>query len=920
MVWYCSLLLLYIPYSDKLYIVLSQRTLEETTMKQNKRTRQIMPKNFMPESKTPQELLHDLCDLTVTDGVAIVTEFSTGAEYFDTTDAETLIESLRRIPELTGVLLDGFTSVHRPSILNDRVVAYNWTEEQVVEHLLKVPKEEHVHWMYQRLLESLEEWLKRFRTALPGKKIVYSADGVNLHSTAERMLRVIVQSRALKIRMQRQELDTNFKEHNRALNGVGKGNAKGDRQALRELKTRLDVVEHGTDSPDNKKRIRNLKRQMSRLEDKIELIELGLKVRIAKREEERQLYQGVRGKTHKLKLIDIEIDKLKSEVAEHTNAIGVGGQKIEAAEKELSHFRDPETSPNYQRRVNTHVRDLIKGVRTICKRHNIDFIFRPSVISFGTMTMHYANNRGRTWTPMSSRGKKLAEAFQSTIASFRANVKVTMEEQSASGRELDLVVEGGSHGVFFARWQRDHITDEEAGMHHVNSFYTGGSDGVRHTMYLTVPPFEDQQKIAKYTNRGKPARTRLGKTQGTASHPVFIRAEKSGVSGITVVRKHHHGLLSVEPVAYALFKDKSVLKPFHGVATIDDSDNHFNSPEMDALGTLGTVALLERLMSQPLHIHGTDVYVGSHHSLGDTGEANSRAWKEGHKYREWILSAIDRILRDTVTVDQSVYESVMEAVMRHANDMMGGSNENLKLTQRAVDDYFWKMFRLVMKSPQRLRDIHVSVTGNHFDNVTRDAGVQEHDAFEQRLRVLREVSRDFPESGFDPFRLAIIAGGEPRPHPEDDDEVDTRVHLYGYSTARSGTVPDFGVGYDGSAQVQMPIKLGVIHEPNNMASKARNMLSDVIKAGHTHESYLMADKSGDNTFRILDQKPTTQRVTSTELVYGGIPRTAGVDLTIVSRPGRYWKMTIPMEHMRRIGLAWIFIKVDEEIREKAKSK
>jgi len=907
-------------------------------MTTSNRTQNLAKLMRLPNGRTPAEHFKALCDLSVIDGIAVISEFTPGNDYFIGEHAETLIRWLQSIPELTGVLICGYTGVQRPGILNDDIVAYNWSEQQVIKHLRNVSREEQVHWMFDRLLEIREEWYTKFRAALPKVKIVSSFDSVNLHGTAERMLRVIVQSLRIKIKMQRKELSAAHKAlgpaikmREQELEGSGNRGAVEERKDLELRQEQLRVATEFLDAdPENeelKKRVKNLKAQIARLDDKIDLIRKGLKFRLTTREEERRSLEGVEGKNAQREKLDEEIKQLRERITELTLAneqasaeIAGAQNEIDEAQKELSFYRDPETNPNYQVRVETHVRDMLRNLESMCGRHDIEFTYKPGVLHFGSLTVYFENHSGRTWTPLPSKGSKLAKAWLATLEEFRANVKDVLDKMGTNAQELDAIIEGGAHGVFFARWQRDFITPEEAGMHHVNTFYTGGSDGVSHTLFLTVMPWENQHGIAKYTKRGKPARTRLGKTQGTANHPAFQRAQNAAVSGAQILRKHQHRLLSVEPVAYRLFANKDVLRSFLAVATQDDSDNHLNSPEMDPLVTIGTIALGEAMLEQPLRIHGKDIYVGAHHNIGDTAEANSIAWKEAYKYRQNAMVEIRRVIEDTVHVDQLDLPSVMAAAIQHANDMMGGANENMSQTQDVVGWYFWERLKTVLKSPMRLLDAHVSVTGNHYDNANRASGHQEHDKFEYSLRFIRSFAREFPDAVKRLFRLEIVAGGQPRQDPEADENPDLKVHLYGYSTARSGLVESFGMGHDGTLRVHELMRLLIVHEPNNVFSKMVNALAHVGKAGHTHESYLALQKSGHGMWRVFDQKPTTQRVTSTELGYGGIPRTAGIDLTIVSQPGRYWKMTIPNEHMRAIGLAHLMQIAAEEIDAKQSRK
>jgi len=904
------------------------------------------------EKVTPEQELRNLCDFSVKDCVAHVSEFTPGAEFFDKQDSETLIESLKRTPDLTGVLLDGLASLRRPGTLDDTLVFYNLSEEEMFEHLANVKREEHVHWMFNKILDIQNEWLEKFRKALPGKKIVYSIDSDDFHANCERMLRVIVQSIGVKAKASQKSLEASLNALAQVLNGFG----KPKKSTLDSKLQRLQLERKKYTASRRKKRIQKVDEEIAEIKSYLNLeakrLELTAKLKVFKDandekrteeteaelvavkssiatkekglqnaltilEAERELLKGVRGRQPERDALDKEIKKLTEEISITRGKMMDISLKLDTITENLSYFRDPETSPMYQKRVSDHVSKMYERFQELGEKHDIQIVTKPEVLVFGSLVIDYAHDRGRTWHPMPGRVKRLAESYHGLMNNYRENIKTILEEMESKTTDIDVIMESGHAGVFFARWQRLHLTDEEIRMQHVNTFYTGGSDGVKVVTFITGMPFEAQDKIAKYLNRSKPARTRAGKPIATASHPVFIRNKQRSVSGVTLVRKHNHGLISVEPILYKLYRNKAVLEPFVGVASQDDSDNHFGSPEMDSLGTLGTLAMNDELMEQPLELYGKKIYIGGKFNLGDTAEANNRAWKEGHKFRREAMGAMKDIIKNLVGMDQADYESVMKMAILHANDMMGGSQENLKLNQRTVAWFHKKQFLNVYhKSPSRLRDMHIVMQGNHFANANRDSGIGENDAYEEWLLALANLHKDFPNDGHKRFiSLKLMAGGDPQYFRSAVEDHEIVVHSYGYSVARQGAVAKYGISHDKKLLVQKTYRIGLSHEPSSALNKARNQNADVLKTGHTHEATLNIDKSGDNDGRFLDQICTTQRVTSTELVYGGLPRTAGVELKVYSQPGRYFKLVIPMEHMRHIGLAWLKIMARQAIEE-----
>ncbi len=890
------------------------------------------------KKKDPEEELKDLCDLSVVDCVAHVSELSPGTEYYDAEDVKTLIAHLQKTPDLTGVLLDGLTSVHRPGILADRVAFYNRTEEEMLKHLEDVPRHEHVHWIFNELMKIQDELLGMFRAALPKVKIVYSVDSDDFHSNCERMLRVIVQSAKVKVAASQKSLEEEIKNLQKALHGLGKLKETDLQDRLRKLEAKLakqveerakkrvaatnrEIAEVKADialiakqgefeterkafkEAGNEKRLQEIDAELAAVKRLLGKKEHGLVNNLNTLTAERKLLSKVVGKKDERDALDAEIKKCKEEIELIKSKVERLTAKNEKLAEEFKNYREPETSPAYQRRVAEHVRQMYKRFYELGGKHDIRIVTKPEVIVFGSLVIDYAHDRGRTWQPM-RRVRRLAESYHGLMTDYRENLAAVLTELEASASDIDVVMESGHHGEFLARWQRLNITAEEIRMQHVNTFYTGNSDGVKHVLFLAGMPFEPQDNIAKYLNREKPGRTRGGKPIASASHPVFIRNSKRSVSGVTMIRKHRHGLMSVEPIMYRLFRNKQVLEPFKAVMSQDDSDNHLNSPEMDPMGTLGTFAMVKQLMKNPLELYGQKVYLGGILNLGDLAEANSKAWKEATKFRRQWMEEAKEVSARLVATDTTDYNAVLKTSLFFLNDMMGGANENMKLTMRAVLLFLKEKFLSILNlSPTRLMDILAVLEGNHFANAVRDVGIQEHNAFEDWLLALKTAHEDFPAEWRKPFPLKILAGGEPQYYQSDAVKPEMVVHLGGYSVGRQGIIERYGMGHDGKLLVQKTYRLGLTHEPNAILNKARNQDADVIKAGHTHESYLAVDKSGDNMGRFIDQKPCTQRVSATELAYGGLPRTAGVDLCVYTQPGRYFKMTIPMEHMRAIGLA-----------------
>lgn len=899
---------------------------------------------------SPSEYLAWLCDFSVTSCVAHVSEFSPGTDYFKAAEADALvaIESLKKTPDLTGVIIDGMATVRRPGILDDSVVFYNRTEEEVLAHLEKTPSHDHVHWMFGELLKIQDLWLGKLRAALPKVKIVYSIDSDDLAATAERMLRVIVQSATVKTSQTKKSLEEQRDELQSRLDGPGKLNASVLQAKLRDLKQKrsklgkaeaesldeeisdieesvkllakrdeLPVQINVYKEAKDEKRLEAAKKDLVSVQEAIASKESGLVKELTALRGIRATVHGKAGKQSERDKLDNEIKKCSQKIESIRAKIAQILARMAKLEKAFKNLREPETSPVYQKRKTEHVRRLYKRFYALGEKHNLQIVTKPEVLVFGDMVIDYAHDRGRTWHPAPGRVKRLAEAYHGMMTSHRENIAELLEEQKAATRDVDVIMESGHHGVFFARWQKQELTPEEVGMKQINTYYTGKSDDVKHTVFVAGMPFEPQDEIAKHLNRQKPGRTRAGKPMASASHPTFVRNSQKSVSGMTLMRKHNHGLISVEAIMYILYRNKKVLEQFKGAMILLDSDNHLNSPEMDCPGTLGELALIDQLAKNPLVMYGQKFSISGNLNLGDVSEANSKKWKEAVKFRRPVMEIIQEIATLVARTDTNDPKSVAETALRWANDMMGGANENMKLNMRVTKWFLKEKFmRIYHHSPTRLRDIMAVLEGNHFADAVRDVGIQEFTLFEEWLMAVRDAHKDFPENGQDPFPVKIVTGGEPQYFKPDNDNAEVVVHLGGYSSARQGVIENYGVGHDGKLLTQEPLKIGLTHEPNAILNKARNQGADVTYAGHTHEFYLMADKSGPNKARFIHQLGATQRVSATELMYGGMPRTAGVALAIPSCPGRYWTLFIPMNHMRRIGEAQRLVDTEAEVAKK----
>jgi len=892
---------------------------------------------------TPEEELVDLCDVSVVGGVAIVSELSPGAEYSVDEDFSTLVESLRLTPDLNGLLFDGLTSVHRPGILKDGVVFYNATEVEMLKHLEIVERHDHVHWMFNQLMEIQGKCYEKWSAALPNILKIHSIDSDSLHRLSERLLRVIVQSAKVKIAASKKSLEEEVRGLQKTLDGLGKlkevdlqeklhklevkrSKQAADRAKKRVQETDREIAQVKADMTllaryleletkrkvfkerEDEKHLQETEVEFVKVERAIGLKEQGLTKALLTMTAERETLTGVNGKQDERDALDQEIVKCAKEIEAIKGQVESITSKMAELAEEGKNYREPETSPVYQRRVAEHVKQLYKRFYQLGEKYGIRIVTKPEILVFGKIAFLYEHSTGRTWAPSPISARRLAESYHGLMDEVLKDVTARLKEMDASVHDIDAVVVGGHDGAFMARWQKLNLTPEEIRMDHVNTFFTGESDGVKHILFLSCMPWEAQDRIAPYLNREKPARTRAGKPINSAADPVFERYSKRAVSGAQILRKHQNGHLSVEAIMYDLYRTKEILAPFKAVMSQDDSDQHFGSPEMDALGTLGTLALIDRLMKRPLKLYGTEVYIGAKFMIGDAGEGSSKAWKEAYKFRRQVMEVIEEIPRRLVATDKADYESVLKTTIAWANDMMGGANENLRLTAEVVSWVCRESFlRIYHQSPARLRDILLILEGNHYANSNRDGGHREFDPFKDWLMAKANHHRDFPEDRTKPFPLKIIAGGEPQLQhlPPDTAKPEIVVHLGGYSVSRQAIIEEFGVGHDGKLLVQKPYRLGFTHEPNALENKAASHQADVEKAGHTHEKYVRIVKTSDNRGRFLDQKACTQRVSATELLYGGIPRTAGIDLCVYTQPGRYFVLFIPMQHMRRIGLAWL---------------
>ena len=582
-------------------------------------------------------------------------------------------------------------------------------------------------------------------------------------------------------------------------------------------------------------------------------------------------------------------------------------KKIVGYERELQLFREKKTRPMTQY-LRSHYMKLFRRIcEHVCRKYAVTLVTRKATLDFGKLRIDYAHSRHATWAPI----KDIAKRMLSSVHGLASLIAIDEEkalfglvgelaERAEKKRPPDIIACSGHFGRGWKRLQKLRNIPAEMAFRNIGVYDPDiGRDYV--TLLLALP-FEDQSKIAEYTDGDKPDRMSHGKGVNSKSHAAFTRNQNGSSSGLTIAWKGEDGVVETRWIQYQHFIDGKVLEqPAEYAAIYASSDEHLGSAEEMPTVRDGLMDLIEEEAVNPFIFWGKPAYARGFVSGGDTGEANSDKWT--HRYQEKRDPTVirDETIERLAGLNTRDPAAVRQAVLQHLNDAMGGSVESMRDIQKRVRIYYGKPFDIFLEhSP--LKVLHASVPGNHADDVFKRLGLRETDLFVEHYSA---KGVKFFEVG-----QATLVG--------DDPWAGVRAAVGGYSVARTLPVPDYGMSVDGKPLFG-PINLLLHHDPKGSEEKGivgtgKSAHADVTLSGHTHEDYVETPSTGHNTFRIAKRMATMQGETPTGIMYAeSPPRTPAGYRFIMLRSGDFTERAIPASVLQEIGRAAMDRKIQAAI-------
>lgn len=602
-----------------------------------------------------------------------------------------------------------------------------------------------------------------------------------------------------------------------------------------------------------------------------------------------------------------EQDAMRKEIRTAGQTVKDYDKKIAGYERELQLYREKKTRPMTQHLRSHYLRLFRRICERLCRRYGVTLVTRKATLDFGKLRIDYAHSRHATWAPI----KDIAKRMVSSVHGL-ASLIATDEEKALTGlignlaeradkkRPPDIIACSGHFGRGWKRLQKLRNNSAEMSFRNIGVY---DPDIARdYVTLLLALPFEDQAKIAEYTDGGQLDRMAHGKSVHSKSHAVFTRNQNGSSSGLTIVWKGEDGVVETRWIQYQHFIDGTVLEqPAEYAAIYASSDEHLGSAEEMPMVRDGLMALIEKEAVEPFTFWGRLAYARGFISGGDTGEANSDKW--AHRYHEKRDPTVirDEAIERYATLDTKDPRAIRLAVLQHLNDAMGGSVESMHDIQKRVRNYYGRSLEpLLAHSP--LQVVHASVEGNHAGDVFKRLGLRETDLFVEHYAA---KGVKFFEAG----RATLIG---------EDPWAGVRAAVGGYSVARTLPVPNYGMGVDGKPLFG-PIKLLLHHDPKGSEEKGivgtgKSAHADVTLSGHTHEDYVETPSTGPNTFRIAKRMATMQGETPTGIMYAeSPPRTPAGYRFIMLRPGDFTERAIPASVLQDIGRAAMDRKIQAAI-------
>lgn len=579
-----------------------------------------------------------------------------------------------------------------------------------------------------------------------------------------------------------------------------------------------------------------------------------------------------------------ECGNLLRGMAEREKVIGSIKEEITALKEDRELFyRVKKSRPMHQNVTAEFVNDIYATYKSICDQVGAKLVTKDAILQFGNLTIDYGHNRHFTQAVIKRRDKALLEMTHGKMTEW---LKRALEKTKKAPNGLDAIVESGHAGIGYKQLQKTH--DDPAETNFKNQEY----DPKIANGYITVAmvlPFEDQTKIRQFINGNEPVRMSTGKPVGTRRHAPVDRLKNGGVSGITVIRKNSEGIVGTEWKQYQDFIDGAITESANYSCIYASSDEHIGASESNWTVQDGLIALYKAGLQEPTTtFRGKPVFARGFISGGDTGEANSKKWDHRYQDKRNPRDVLKENVKLIINVNQKSVKDVNKLSLKMTNDAMGGSVDNMAVILDWVADYYEAYLTETLQHSE-LKHAHVSVPGNHADNVLRDLGIREWNSFKQRLKG----------KGMSVYEVG-------KPGYIDDGTEQARVYLGGYSNARIINIPDYGLDTEGKPLFG-PINLVVQHDPkgsgfSGVTGEGRNVDADLALAGHTHETWLKLYSTGDNKFSVAYRLAALQGVSPTEKLYAGsVPRTQAGHRFIMPKPGHFFEEALPGAYLRKKG-------------------
>ncbi|MBI5398524.1 hypothetical protein HZB03_03600 [Candidatus Woesearchaeota archaeon] len=563
-----------------------------------------------------------------------------------------------------------------------------------------------------------------------------------------------------------------------------------------------------------------------------------------------------------------QVDQLKKKISSID-------EQLTDAYQEQRLYREKKVRPMHQQVTAEFVGELYDRYQKLCDSFGVTLVKSAGILEFNGLRIDYAHSRNSTWMPLKAHDHRL-------VKSMHGRLRELVEKKG-----VHAVVESGHAGIGFKQLQKLFDHPEETNFKNNASYDPVTAPST--VTFVVAMPFEDQRKISEIVQGQHPLRFSASKPTSSRKHHVIDRAKNDSVSGLTVLRRNKEGVLGTEWIEYDLFASgKALVEPADYSIIVASSDEHIGSPEEDPMVRDGLVAHYDDLLKNPTTFRGKPAVPRGFISGGDTSEANSRKWNDRYAVRrspQEVLGENISLLTGLLKSGTNL-EAVVKGILKVTNDSMQGHQESMRNNLDRVANYYDEFLSRNLATSS-LKYVHVSVPGNHADNVLRDLGFRESDYFMQRHKDM------VFEVGVPDYHLA-------------DPQKGRRAFIGGYSVARIGQIPDYGVDVDGKPLFG-PINLLIQHDPkgtgfSGLVGAARSADADVALAGHTHENYVKVFKRADNKIGIAYRLATLQGVTPTEKMYAySVPRTQAGHQMIMPTPGHFYEEALPAEFLKAKG-------------------